>query len=426
MEAKKQWFNEARFGMFAHWGLYALLGRGEWVMEQERIPPGEYARLADQFRGERFDADAWAGLAKEAGARYIVLTARHHDGFCLFDSQVSDFTSVKTAARRDFIREYADACRRHGLKVGVYYSLLDWRFPSAFTGPDRDPKGFQAMVGQAHAQVRELMTNYGEIAYLFYDGEWIPGYEWRRSPHGENAQEGSPELARLWRSAELNAMARRLQPGILINNRSGTTEDIDSPEQHVTASRAGRLWESNMTIGDSWGYVKRILSLKPADSLIRCLVAAAAGGGNFLLNVGPAPDGTIQEEYSSRLKAIGSWLRRNGESIYGSDRTPGIMANTVPLRFANSVLGATTVRGNKAYLHIFRWPERTATFVGIANKVLSARFLDGGATVRFEQPGEGKLILRDLPENPPDECDSVVALELDGLPRIHNYAGVPL
>ena len=421
IETGHVWFNEARFGIFVHWGLYAIPARGEWVMEEERIPPAEYAKLSAQFNPAHFDADRWAALAKDAGAKYMVLTARHHDGYCLFDSRVSDFTSVKCAARRDFVREYADACRRHGLKVGLYYSLLDWRFPSCFTGPDANPADFKAMAAQCHAQVEELTTRYGRIDYLFYDGEWIPGYDWRRSPHGANKQEASPELVRLWRSDELNAMVRRHQPHILINNRSGTMEDIDSPEQHVTASRAGRLWESNMTIGDSWGYVKRNLDPKPVGQLIRHLVNAAAGGGNYLLNVGPAPDGTIQEEFTSRLLAMGRWLKGNGESIYGSDRTPLVLANTVPLRFAHSVLGTTTVRGNQAYLHLFRWPGETATFTGVANRVLKARFLDGGQAVRFEQTPDGKLLLKGLPDQAPDEYDTVIALELDGAPRIYNY-----
>ena len=236
-EKRLQWFHQARFGMFIHWGLYSLLKRGEWVMFQERILPSDYAKLADQFQPRKFDADAWAGLAAEAGMKYMVLTTRHHDGFCLFDSQVSDFTSVKTAARRDFVAEYAAACRRAGLKVGFYYSLLDWRFPGYFD-PKKHKASSEALVQQYHDQVRELMMNYGRVDMLWYDGDWVN--------HG---QAGITDIAGFWGAREVNAMVRRIQPQIIINNRSGTLEDLDTPEQHVTASKPGRGWESCMTMG---------------------------------------------------------------------------------------------------------------------------------------------------------------------------------
>ncbi|HNQ35462.1 MAG TPA: alpha-L-fucosidase, partial [bacterium] len=304
------WFNQARFGLFIHWGLYSLLKRGEWVMYVERIPAAGYAKLARRFQPKHFDADAWLQRARAAGMRYAVLTTRHHDGFCLFDSRASDFTSVRTAAGRDFVAEYVEACRRAGLKVGLYYSLLDWRFPGYFNR-EKYPESFEAMVEQAHAQVRELLTNYGPIDILWYDGGWIPGVE-------------RTEMARLWRAAELNAAARRLQPGIIINNRSGLDEDIDTPEQHVTASAAGRAWETCMTMGDfcGWGYIRNNPNFKTATQLIQHLVQAAAGGGNFLLNIGPRPDGTLRNKEIRRLEEIGAWMQANGASIYGSELLP--------------------------------------------------------------------------------------------------------
>ena len=391
-----KWFHEARFGIFVHWGLYSLLGRGEWVMHVERIPADEYAKLARKFNPKKFDADAWAALAKEAGARYMVLTTRHHDGFCLFDSSASDFTSVKSSAKRDFVAEYVEALRRAGLKIGFYYSLLDWRFPGYF---DREahPESAKALVEQAHAQVKELMTNYGKIDILWYDGGWVPGLT------GE-------QIADFWRAKELNATVRKLQPHILINNRSGIPEDLDTPEQHVTASAPGRGWESCMTMGDScgWGYVHNNPNFKTVPQLIQYLVTAAAGEGNYLLNVGPKPDGTIRKEEVERLRAIGRWLSVNGESIYGSDRCP----------FGAGMLGLTTAKGNNAYLHVFRWPKQGELSIpGIKNKIKSATVLSTGQQARIETGSNCRTFLKGLPKMPPDPYDTVVKLVLDGKPE---------
>jgi alpha-L-fucosidase len=200
-DQRMKWFHQARFGMFIHWGLYSILGRGEWVMFQERIKAREYARLAKRFRPKSFDAKALARTAAEAGMKYMVLTTRHHDGFCLFDSKVSDFTAPKTGSR-DFVAEYADACRSAGLKVGFYYSLLDWRFPGYFEPTVRKyQKSAEDLVDQAHAQVKELMSNYGKVDVLWYDGGWVA--------HGKS---GVTDIAAFWRATELNAMVRRLQP----------------------------------------------------------------------------------------------------------------------------------------------------------------------------------------------------------------------
>lgn len=220
--AKIEWFNEARFGLFIHWGLYSIPARGEWIMYTEHIPKEEYNKLADQFNPENFDAMAWAKLAKQAGAKYMVLTARHHDGFCLFDSKFTDFTSVKTAARRDFVAEYVQACRLVGLKVGIYYSIASWQWPAIHTGPLAAPSGWKSLVDDMHAQLEELMSNYGKIDMLWYDGAFIPGI-----------QECSTQ-ARHWRSFELNQMVRRHQPDILINDRSGLKEDFTTPEQIIS------------------------------------------------------------------------------------------------------------------------------------------------------------------------------------------------
>lgn len=411
-DKRTKWFKEARFGMFIHWGLYSIPARGEWAMLIERIPPQEYAKLARKFNPTKFNADIWVGLAKEAGMKYTVFTTRHHDGFCLFDSKVSKFTSVKTAAKRDFVASYVKACRKEGIRIGFYYSLLDWRFSGWHYSPEKDPKSFNQMVKQAHSQLRELMTNYGKIDILWYDGGWIPNID-------------PKDIAKYWRSKELNSMIRSLQPDIIINNRSGTDEDFDTPEQIVSPSKEGRCWESCMTIGDfcGWGYIKNNPNLKTTTQLIQYLVTAASGGGNYLLNVGPKPDGTIQKEFIIRLKEIGKWMRVNGESIYGSER--------IPPGFGHwggeaGMLGIVTAKGNTAYFHIFRWAGEVATIPAIKNNALSARILATGKKIKFEKRDNGLLILKGLPKNPPDKYDTVIKVELEGKLETFSYNGIPL
>jgi alpha-L-fucosidase len=384
------WFHEARFGLFIHWGLYSLLGRGEWAMLEERIPAAEYAKLADRFKPKSFDAFAWAEMAVQAGAKYAVLTTRHHDGFCLYDSEVADFTSVKTAAKRDFVAEYVDAFRRAGLKVGFYYSLLDWRFPG-YWNPRKHRESADAMIEQYHAQVRELMTNYGKIDVLWYDGHWIDGVK---------------NVGRFWRAREINAWVREKQPHILINNRSGVDEDLDTPEQHVTASKPGRGWESCMTMGDScgWGYIRDNPNMKSETQLLQHLVTAAAGEGNFLLNVGPKPDGTVRKSERRRLKSIGKWLRTNGEAIYGSQRCA----------LKNGMIGLWTSNGRTAYLCVFRWPGREAVIPLVGSKVRSATLLATGEPVEHRVEHNGRLVLSGLPKKPPHPSVSVVKVEFGG------------
>lgn len=397
LQERLSWFHKARFGMFVHWGLYSLLERGEWVMYRERIPRDEYAKLADKFRPGKFDADAWAALAVEAGAKYVVMTTRHHDGFCLFDSRVSEFTSVKTAARRDFVAEYVTACRRAGLKVGFYYSLLDWRFDGYFE-PGKYRRSAADLVGQAHEQVRELLTGYGKIDVLWYDGWWV-----------DHDQAGVKSVAEFWQSRKLNAMARRLQPGILLNSRSGLPADFDNPEQHVTASRPGRAWESCMTIGDpgGWGFVRHNPNMKTVAQLLQPLVSAAAGEGNYLLNVGPRANGTIRREEVARLRAIGEWLAVNGEAIYGSQRCG----------LHGGMIGVWTRRGSTGYLHIFRWPGREAVVPLVGAKARSAVLLATGARLKVRQEHNGRLIISQMPLRPPHPYANVIKVQFAGEPK---------
>ena len=408
-EKRIKWFHRARFGMFAHWGLYSLLGRGEWVMLLERIRAGDYAKLADRFTPGRFDADEWAGLAVENGMKYMVLTTRHHDGFCLWDSHVSGFTAVKTAARRDFIAEYAKACRRAGIKVGFYYSLLDWRFPG-YWNAKKNPDSARAMVRQAHDQVRELLTQYGRIDYLYYDGEWVPGIELPRHAEGKIV---SREAAKFWQSRKLNRMARELQPDILINNRSALPEDVDTPEQEVTASPLGRAWESTMTLGDptGWGYVRHNPNWKTAPQLLQNLINAASNEGNLILNVGPKPDGTIRREEKKLLRELGGWMKIHGESIYGCRHC----------ELPDAMLGRWTRKGNVGYFHMFRYPGTEAVVPMVASRVRSAELMGTKANLGVRMEYNGRMILSGLPPRPPHPSVNTIKVRFAEPPRIIPY-----
>jgi len=378
---RMKWWNDARFGMFIHWGAYAVPARGEWVMHVEHIPADEYARFGEQFRPTRYDPREWVALAQEAGMKYMVLTTRHHDGYSLFDSKVSDFTAPKTGPGRDLVREYVDACRTAGVRIGFYYSLLDWRYQAYWDGPQKDPAAWAAFVKYMHAQVRELMSNYGKIDILWYDGGW---------PHDAEA----------WQSKKLNAMVRRLQPHIIINNRSMLPEDHDTPEQEIKSSN--RPWESCMTMNDNWGYSAADRNYKSTLQLIMNLVRCASGGGNYLLNVGPKPDGTFPAPSVARLREIGRWMKINDESIYGTGRAP----------FGGGMIGMTTARGNTVYLHVFRWPGDEIHLAWVKPRVTSAKLLATSERVGVKQVGD-RVFLRGLPRKAPDAIDTVIALRVN-------------
>ncbi len=384
---RREWFDQARFGMFIHWGLYSILGRGEWVRYIERTPSSEYEKLALKFNAENYRPEELVSLAQGAGMKYMVLTTRHHEGFSLFDSEVSDFTAPKTAAKRDLVAEYVEACRKKGMRIGFYYSLLDWRYRAYWDGPRKNPDRWAEYLNYVHTQVRELCSNYGKIDVLWYDGGW-------------------PWSAEDWRSSELNAMVRKLQPDILINNRSWLPEDFDTPEQHTTApSDPNRMWESCMTMNDSWGYSKGDRNWKSVRQLIYNLVICAGNRGNYLLNVGPRADGGIPRPSIVRLKKIEKWMKVNGESIYESERSPFIVS-----------VGLSTAKGNTVYLHIFRWPGREITIANVKNRVLSGRILTTGRKIEVAQK-EDRVFLRNLPRKAPDPYNSVIAVELDGKPQ---------
>ncbi len=391
--ATQRWFADARFGLFVHWGMYALYSRGEQVLFREHLKPSLYRQRAAEFRADHYDPAAWAALARDAGMRYAVFTAKHHDGFCLFDSEVSDFTSAKTGAGRDLLRQYVDAFRAAGLHVGIYYSLADWQWPAYFHGPKRDPDGFARFLEYIHAQVRELCSNYGMIDILWFDGAW---------PH-------PPEV---WRAAGLLEMIRSLQPNILINDRTGLPGDFDSPEQHILGGVTTRPWESCITaVERHWGYHAGERLWKSPAQVIHMLAQVAEGGGNLLLNVGPRADGSLPQPFVELLHEVGQWMRANGRSIYASSR--GVCECIS--------IGRQTVVDSTVYLHVLYWPGQVVHLAGLRNRVVRAYFLADGWAVDFRQEGDD-VFLENLPSQALDPCDTVIALEVDGVPEACAWA----
>lgn len=403
-----EWWRQARFGMFIHWGLYAIPGRGEWVQWNERIPVGEYAKLADQFRPASFNPDEWAQLAKAAGMKYTVLTARHHDGFAMFDDGDNPFSSVNTAARRDFVADYVKAVRKAGLGVGLYYSPLDWRYPGFFF-PDLQRESAEAMRSQYHRQVERLMSNYGKIDVLWFDGgetDWLNfggdwggaewGVGWKKRPAGQHYAGGFS-----WGSEQVYTKLRQRQPNILVNGRADMPEDFHSREGDGALGDYDdrHPWELCTTIAGAWGYQPN-MKPKPLKHYIQLLANVAGRDGNLLLNVGPGPDGRIDPEQAQRLREIGAWLEKHGQSIYGTRGGP----------FLPGEYGSSTRTGNTIYLHVLRWPGEKLVLPPIPAKVLRANLL-GGRAVKFSQ-SENSLAIT-VPHDAQDPIDTVIALQLD-------------
>jgi len=383
-----QWWYEARFGMFVHWGLYSQLGRHEWVMNRERIPVKEYEKLAGTWHVKRRPARDWARLAKKAGMKYMVMTTKHHEGFCLWDTRMTDYNAVRQTPGRDLVREYVEACREFGLKIGFYYSLMDWHHPDGARCAN-DEAARRRFVDFTQGCVRELMSNYGKIDVLWYDVSWpLP----------------TPEA---WESRKMNRMVRRLQPHIIMNNRSQLPEDFGTPEERIVAEKRGRAWEACMTFNGSWGYMPCAPSedWHSVRDVLRMLSTVGAGQGNLLLNIGPAPDGSIPREAPERLLPVGKWLARNGEAVYGAlDRTGGSLEH--------NPLGWWTRKGRTAYFWCSRWPGRELALGGFRTRLKKASLLATGKAVDFEQQGN-RLVLRGLPEKSPDRAAGVTVLKLE-------------
>ncbi len=384
-ERRMKWWHEARFGMFIHWGLYSVLGRHEWAMEEEAIPVAEYEQLARRFKPKPNAARDWARLARQAGQKYMVMTTKHHEGFCNFDTKLTDYCAPKQGPGRDLVKEYVEAARAEGLRVGFYYSLMDWHHPDGARCAT-DEQARRRFVDYTHGLVHELMSNYGKIDVLWYDVAW-------------------PLDAAGWESEKMNEMVFKLQPDIIVNNRNQLEGDFATPEQHIQAEK-NRAWESCMTMNDSWGYQKTDDDWKSPKTVVRNLVACARDTGNYLLNIGPKPDGSVPEDSVRIMTSVGKWMDRNGQSIYRTE--------TCQPRSSN--YAGFTRNGNTLYMHIHFWPGETATIGGMMTKVKSARFLATGKEVNVVQD-RFRVRFTGLPAAAPDEPVTTLAIECEDVPR---------
>ena len=425
-EKRMQWFVQARFGMFIHWGLYAVPARGEWVRSNERMPEEKYMPFFREFDPSAADPKAWVQAAKEAGMGYVILTAKHHDGFCLFDSELTDFKSTNTPMGRDIVREFLEAGREAGLKVGLYYSLIDWHHPDFPHHGDRyhpmrsDPaasneeRDFERYLAYMHGQVKELCTRYGRLDVLWFD---LNRNRWRGEAGGAN---------------ELADMVRTLQPGILLNNRLEVSGegfgslaqgepapchgDFVSPERMVPPEGLfdpqGRplYWETCTTMNHSWGYCAGDTWYKPAPLLLKKLVECVSKGGNFLLNVGPDGNGRIPRQAMDTLKYLGQWMQINGESIRGCG----------PSGMEKPEWGRITRRENVLYLHIYENALGPLPLYGIpAEKIRAMRLLQDGReiplSVSWVHSDYPDMAFADLGLDPvlPDGDDTVLKVLLE-------------
>jgi alpha-L-fucosidase len=416
-DARMKWWREARFGMFIHWGLYAVpagvwkgervKGLGEWIMNDAPIPRDEYAQLARRFNPTQFNADEWVRIAKDAGMKYIIITSKHHDGFANFDSKVSDYDIVDaTPYHRDAIKALASAAHRAGLRFGVYYSIMDWHHPDA-QGPNyptynsrtaTNPSFSRYVETYMKPQLRELITQYPEIDVLWFDGEWIPDWS-----------DGQGKALYDW--------LRSMRPSLIINNRVGHSRqgmagmsankdapgDFGTPEQRVPPEGLpGVDWETCMTLNDTWGYQSFDDGWKDSRTLVRLLIDAASKGGNFLLNVGPTAQGVIPSQSVSRLREMGDWMRVNGEAVYATSASP----------YGLPAWGRYTVNpsSGRVYAHIFDWPkDRRLVLTGVKSKPSAAFLLADKKPLEVEQTADGWAVK--LPLVRPSAISSVLVLE---------------
>jgi alpha-L-fucosidase len=416
------WWRDARFGMFIHWGLYSVLAGewgeknryGEWIMNSAQIPLADYEQLLPRFNPTSFDADAWVRLAKQAGYRYIVITSKHHEGFCLFDSTLTEWDVMSTPYQRDIIKALADACRRHGMRFGVYYSIMDWHHPDylprrGWESRSTEGADFSRYLAYLRGQLKELLTNYGPLDIVWFDGQW----------EGTWTHELGLETYRY---------VRELQPGIIVNNRvdkgggafqltvdASFAGDYGTPEQEVPPTGVpGVDWETCMTMNDHWGYCRADDNWKSASELIRTLADVASKGGNLLLNVGPTPAGTIPPESVERLHATGSWLERNGAAIYGSQASP-----FPALPWGRCTQKPSSDGTTRLFLHVFDWPaDGTLVVPALYNGVRGAFLLATGPSARLATRRRGADLVIAVPKAAPDPVDSVVVLDIKGRPDV--------
>ncbi len=400
----REWFQDARFGLFIHWGVYSVLGDGEWVMNNQQIPVKAYEKLPAFFNPIDFDAKAWVAIAKAAGMKYIVITSKHHDGFAMWDSKVSDYNIVKkTPYGKDVLKMLSEACKEAGIKLFFYHSQLDWHHPdyfprgrtgSGYTGRPESGNWF-SYLDYMDSQLKELLTGYGEIGGIWFDGMWDK----------KDAD---------WRLGKTYKLIHDLQPGALVGSNHHVApfagEDFqmfekDLPGHNTTGfapeQKIGDLpKETCETINQSWGFNLKDDQHKSREQLIQYLVKAAGYGANFLLNVGPMPNGRIQPEHTALLQAMGDWLTVYGETIYGTRGGPLTARDW----------GVTTQKGNTVYVHILNWQDESLIIPSWGKRIKSARLFKDNTPVKFTESEYG-ITLR-VPRDKHDSTDTVVALEL--------------
>jgi len=421
---RTRWFLSDRFGMFIHWGLYAIPARGEWIRSVERISNEAYQKYFDEFNPTNYHPEVWAKIARQAGMKYAVLTAKHHDGFCLFDSQLTGYKSTNTQAKRDLVREYVEAFRAEGLKVGLYYSLLDWHhehYPAYGDQyhPMRDneaykdqPRNFPQYLDYFNGQVTELLTNYGKLDIIWFDFSYgqLTGNAWRATELVNKVRELQPHIVidnRLEASGEGNRQFATKNPKVFTGDFA-CPEQIIPPEGLVDEDGRSVPWEANMTLNNNWGYCAADRDYKSARQIIHALVECVSKNGNMLLNVGPNAKGEIPVESERILAEVGEWMRQNGSSIYGCGNA----------ELTKPEWGRYTQQGNRLYAHIYERGIGPINFRGLNGKINQARLLADGSELKLEKSWVTADYTQDAFINfptsrLPDEVDTVVELELE-------------
>lgn len=417
-EKRMAWWSDDRFGMFIHWGIYSMAARHEWVKHNEHMTNEQYQKYFDFFNPADFDPTTWAKQAKAAGMRYAVLTTKHHDGFCLFDSKFTDYKATNTPAHRDLVREYVNAFRAQGMKIGFYYSLLDWHHPdytmdnvhpltqtdTTQANYDRLNKGRDMRKYRQYLrdQITELLTNYGKIDILWLDWTW--GKDDKRGKHAAD-----------WGAVELIKLVRKLQPGIIVNNRLGLDEyadggDFVTPEQvspRELASFKGKTWETCQTFSGSWGYYRDETSWKTHRQLLDLLITSTANGGNLILNVGPTARGEFDYRAKNALDSLSYWMHANNKAIYDCTFAP----DDFPVPDGDRL--TYNPRTRRLYIHLYDYPtDGKLNLSGYSGKVRYAQFLNDNSEVPIQPGANSSDITLKLPVQKPKYEIPVVELIL--------------